>query len=137
MKKLETILSDVSLSGFLRKHYHPLIREILIYSYHIYAIKLVNVNNDLHNEILANCLNIKKLKDLGKATKMLEYEFNRKYGLIYTNILLITSSIKYKDNQLREKIEKLCQGDAIPFENGLSEIPFLKLPFYIIIKRKI
>lgn len=135
MKALRSLLVDKPISGHLRVKYHNNIREILIFNDGLSTIKCLNCNNVLFNVIVTDCMEIDKLKKQGKSSKLAELKLNQKYGLIYDNILFLGSSIKLTDIKIKEKVLKLTKGSAEVFDNGLNLIPFLKLPFHIIIRR--
>lgn len=135
MNSLSKLLIDESITGFLRSKYHKLTREILIANWGTSVIKCLNVNNALYYDILADCNNITKLKANGKSSKMAEYKLNQDYGLIYENILCLGNCVKLTEKVILARISKLTNDEHEIFENGLSMIPFLKLPFHIIIVR--
>lgn len=135
MKALRSLLIDKSVSGHLRVKYHDCTREIQLFTDTDSTIKCLNCNNVLYSAVVADCNEIRNLKKLKRSTKVHELNFNRKYGLIYTNLLVLGSSIKLTDSRIRDLIAKATNDTAIPYENGLAILPFLKLPFFIIMKR--
>lgn len=135
MNSLSKLLIDESITGFLRSKYHKLTREILISNWGTSTIKCLNVNNTLYYDILRDCNNITTLKTNGKSSKMAEYKLNQDYGLIYENILCLGNCVKLNEKVILSHISKRTNDEHEIFENGLSMLPFLKLPFHIIIIR--